>query len=316
MLDRNEGRVYFLDMPFSQRPIQDDHDLLAMLALARAHRTETLHDVDLPYRLCSWALDETQNTQLWFDEANALVGWVILQTPFWTIDFEYAHPAEAELAPTILAWADARAKQIVNEPSGHPSWFALAFRRQTARAKYLEALGFVAQTEADWPWSKALLKHTTSIPVPTVPPGFAIRPLAGQAEVAGYVELHRTAFDTKNMTEPWRARTLLRPEYRPDLDVVVTAPDGRLAAFCIAWIDRTDSDKPIGRIEPLGTHPDFRKLGLGRAALLEAMRRLRALGADTIYVESDKTEGSAFPFYRGQGFEVVEEVDVFGKTYA
>ena len=148
-----------------------------------------------------------------------------------------------------------------------------------------------------------------------MPEGFAIRPLAGQAEVPGYVELHRAAFDTRNMTDPWRARTLQHPLYRPDLDLVVTAPEGRLAAFCIAWLDHDSNGTPIGRIEPLGVHPDFRKLGLGRAALVEALRRLRALGAETIYVESDKTEGSAFGFYQTMGFQLVEEVEVFGKDY-
>lgn len=309
-------------MSSNHRSLANENDKILMLALAQAYRSETLHDVDLPYRLCSWALDEPPNTQLWFDEAGQLVGWVVMQTPFWTIDYQYDPKLEADLHPKILAWADARARQIVNEPSGHPTWFVMAFKQQTARIRDLEALGFKAQSNGpEFSWAKALLRiNILPDERPAVPEGFAIRPLAGQAEVPAYVELHRAAFDTKNMTEPWRARTLQHPLYQPDLDLVVTspfgrAPDGRLAAFCIGWLDPDSASKPIGRIEPLGVHPDFRKLGLGRAALLEAMRRLRARGAESIWVETDKGSGTAFSFYQSLGFEVAEEVEVFGKDY-
>ena len=54
-----------------------------------------------------------------------------------------------------------------------------------------------------------------------IPAGFSIRPLKGQSEVAAYVDLHQTAFGTKNMTLEWRRRTLQQPAYRPDLDIVV-----------------------------------------------------------------------------------------------
>jgi ribosomal protein S18 acetylase RimI-like enzyme len=316
LLDRPKKRVYFLTMSFTQRSFQNQTDLDLMLALARAHRSETLHDIDLPYRLCSWGLDDKQNTQLWFNAQGELAGWAVMQTPFWTIDLLVAPDVESELYPQVLAWADARAKQIVDTPTGRPSWFVPTFQRHTQQIAPLEALGFASQTQADYSWAKALLRHTDPLPGPILPEGFTIRPLAGQAEVPGYVELHRIAFDTKNMTEPWRARTLQHSAYRPDLDLVVIAPDGRLAAFCIAWLDHDSSGKSLGRIEPLGTHPDFRKLGLGRAALHEAMRRLRALGADAIDVESDITEGSAFSFYQAQGFKVIEKVEVMGRDYA
>jgi hypothetical protein len=67
----------------------------------------------------------------------------------------------------------------------------------------------------------------------------------GAGEVEACVALHRAAFDSRNMTVEWRARILVRPEYRSELDCVAVAPDGRLAAFGIGWLDRS-AEPPRG----------------------------------------------------------------------
>jgi ribosomal protein S18 acetylase RimI-like enzyme len=102
----------------------------------------------------------------------------------------------------------------------------------------------------------------------------------------------------------------LRYHYRPDLDVVVAAPDGRLAAFCIGWLQGTD-----GQIEPLGCHADFRRYALGRVALAEVLRRLHTAGAERIYVETDNYRDTAFRLYESMGFNVIREVLVYRKDY-
>ena len=71
------------------------------------------------------------------------------------------------------------------------------------------------------------------------------------------------------------------PTYRPELDLVVIAPDGRFVAFCLAWLDKVNHS---ANLEPLGTHPDFRRRGLARALLGEAMRRVRDLGGEMVYL--------------------------------
>jgi len=48
-----------------------------------------------------------------------------------------------------------------------------------------------------------------------------------------------------------------------------------LSASC--WLDSQGSEI-IGQIEPLGCHPDFRRYALGRLALAEGLRRMRAHG--------------------------------------
>ena len=149
----------------------------------------------------------------------------------------------------------------------------------------------------------------------TLPAGFTIRRLAGEAEVPAYVELHRAAFESKNMTVEWRARTLRRPEYIPDLDLVAVAPDGCLAAFCIGWLDTRSATGPGGQIEPMGVRADQRNLGLGRAILSEALRRLILHGAGQLFVETDSYRDAAFALYESVGFRVARDVLVYSKDY-
>jgi len=109
-----------------------------------------------------------------------------------------------------------------------------------------------------------------------------------------------------------RARTLQHPDYRPDLDLVVEAPDGRLVAFCICWFNESTLQ---GQLEPLGSHKDFRQFALGRVALSEGLRRLQSLGAQEILVETDNYRNTALRLYESFDFQVIQDVLVYRKDY-
>jgi ribosomal protein S18 acetylase RimI-like enzyme len=155
----------------------------------------------------------------------------------------------------------------------------------------------------------------SSLDKPALPDGFHIRPLAGENEVAAYVSLQRAVFGTDNMTEPWRRRIIHQPQYQPELDLVVSAPDGRLAAFCICWIDPNAAEGIIGQIEPLGVHENYRQLGLAKAILCEGLRRLRQLGAAWVYVQTDDFRDAAMQLYQAVGFQIYKKVLVFRKDF-
>jgi ribosomal protein S18 acetylase RimI-like enzyme len=262
-------------------------------------------------------LDEPDNVQLWVDEQEEVVAWVVMQTPFWSIDYA-CHPSVSdEVHPQLLAWADQRARQLVGSDFGRPMWFVNVFVEQEQRIRDLEAAGFASQAHvAENPWSKVLMQQTvpTIEAKQTLPEGFVIRALAGKDEVQAYVDLHQTTFDSRNMRVEWRARTLQQPAYRPDLDLVVVAPEGRLAAFCVCWLHQ-GANGISGQIEPMGVHPDFQKLGLGRALLSEGLRRLYANGAQQIFVETDNYRDAAFALYESVGFRVARDVLVYRKDY-
>ena len=91
-----------------------------------------------------------------------------------------------------------------------------------------------------------------------------------------------------------RRRKLSAPGLRKDLTVVARAPDGQFVSFCGMWLDPANR---VAYVEPVATDPDYRRRGLGTAAVLEGVRRCAAEGATIAYVGSDQL------FYRSMGFE-------------
>jgi mycothiol synthase len=302
-------------MKITFRPFSSEQDKSLMSALARQCPDNNLHVIDLPYRLSSWAFDHPENIRLWFDENQQLVGWAALQTPFWTIDY-VCHPnVEPNLHQEILAWADQRACATIDLPHGRPAWFIMAFSGQVNRIQELENAGFACQSNVgENSWSKVLMRRSSQTPVKVYRPrpGFIVRPLAGKEEIAKYVELHQSVFESKNMRVDWRTRTLSHPDYRPELDIVVQSPDGRLVAFCICWFDQ---HAMAGQVEPLGCHKDFRQYALGRVALSEGLFRLQSLGAQNIFVETDSYRNTAFRLYESFDFQINQNVLVYRKDY-
>jgi ribosomal protein S18 acetylase RimI-like enzyme len=92
---------------------------------------------------------------------------------------------------------------------------------------------------------------------------------------------------------PGRERAQGAPNFRKDLTIVAVAPDGAYAAFSGMWVV---PENRVAYVEPVATDPDFRRMGLGRAVVSEAIRRAFAEGAEVAWV------GSGLEFYRAIGF--------------
>lgn len=86
---------------------------------------------------------------------------------------------------------------------------------------------------------------------------------------------------------------LLRPNVNLSTKIAVVAPDGHYASFCGTWQDNASES---ALVEPVATDPAYRKMGLGRAAVLEAIHRCGKLGAKRAFV------GSSQQFYYSIGF--------------
>lgn len=79
----------------------------------------------------------------------------------------------------------------------------------------------------------------------------------------------------------------------PFLHIVAENEDGEYVAYCGLWYSqKTD----YAYVEPVCTIPEYRHKGLGKAVVLEALKRSCSLGAKKAYVISDN------PFYKSIGF--------------
>lgn len=131
-------------------------------------------------------------------------------------------------------------------------------------------------------WHEYQHRRSLDTPIADVPlaPGYTVRPLGDVDELPARSWLSWRAFHPDEPDEryegwEWYHNIQRIPQYRRDLDIVAVAPDGELAAFCTVWYDDVTR---TGYFEPVGTSPDHQRLGLGKAVMVEGMKRLKRLG--------------------------------------
>ena len=287
-----------------------------MIGMAISACPTAEHVIDLPYRLSSWALDDPGNVGIWRDANGDLVAWAVLQLPFWALDTAIHPEVDEELFPAVLHWATKRVATGHGTASERPCWFVHTFSDRSHRIRALEAAGYACQADVGKDsWSQVLLRRAGTAPLEgrPLPRGFTIRPLHGAGEIAAYVDLHRKTFGSENMTVEWRTRTLDAPHHHKQTDLVAVSDTGELAGFCIGWL--APGHRSMGQIEPLGVAPAFRGQGLGAALLTACLARLRELGADEVFVETDSFRDPALLLYRSAGFEPVKDILVYRKDF-
>jgi ribosomal protein S18 acetylase RimI-like enzyme len=245
-------------------------------------------------------MQEPANSCLWEDDSGALVGWAVWQQPWITLDTAIPPGRESALMPVLLDWAIARFRQMAVIHRRVLDYGIDAREHDHVRIALLEAQGFSRAA----PHLLHLIRALSGLhETPALPEGFSIRPVAGAEDVAAYVALQQAAFGSTNMTADWKERTRRLPRYIPALDLLAFAPDGTPAGFCLGWLHGQE-----GQIEPMGVHPAYERLGLGRALLVETLRRLRDHGAATAHIEVHNDNPAARHLYESVGYRVTRRI--------
>lgn len=259
----------------------------------------TSDDPEVPGHPSGWVA-----ARLWLDGDEAVgVAW-----PDGTTVNLLVHPAHRAIEDAMLDWAAARHRERSGAAGGTPL-AVNAYDGDTGRVARLRGRGY-KRTERCFRYRRRPLDGP--IAAPELPSGYTIRHVAGEADLAARVAAHRAAFAPSRMTEAKHRAVTAAPTYRAELDLMTVAPDGRVAAYCLAWFDAANR---IGVFEPVGADPEFQRRGLGRAVMAEGLRRLRALGARVAYVGTNGDNVAANRLYEAVGFRVVDEEHAWTKTF-
>jgi ribosomal protein S18 acetylase RimI-like enzyme len=284
------------------RPYGSPDDLHRMLEALMAWREQQpagdyFHVGDLLWMLRRDGEPE-RNVRLW-EEDGRLLGFVKADQPGGELLTQVSPAASDEVQRELFAWGVRRFAEAARHEGDDRTILIQVGEDNPAMIAFLGAQGF---KQGDQRYMELVQPLDTPVDPPHLPPGFTVRAFRGEQEVEAYVDMHRDAWSGRapsTYSVEQHLRVMRHPGYVRDLNPVVVAPDGTLAAYCIGWLDPVNK---VGEIEPLGTRPAYRGMGLARAVVLEVLRRMRAHGMETglVYVSTDN--GSAWKVYESSGF--------------
>ena len=267
-------------------------DMASLLSLVgRARSTDphaSLHPGGLQWLLRRLGRDDFA-VHRWTDD-DALAGFTVFDSGYVLI--QAAHPS-VDSYVALLRGTETHHRQL-----GATAVEVSVWEEDGEMLSQLRDLGY----ESSGTYGQELVHATRVAPRrPTLPNGFSMRWLEPELDAA-YVELHRAAWSTRapsTYNREMHASVTSMPDFERELVPIIAAPDGTLAAYCIAWFDpRTRTTE----IEPLGTRPEYRRLGLARAISEEVVRRSAERGANSVMVWSVDKLPDARRVYESAGF--------------
>jgi len=214
---------------------------------------------------------------LWPDATGELDAWAWLAAPG-RLEL-HATPGRVE---AVLSWFD--------KTTGDGPRTVTAMDNDKALVAALQGSGY---REVDEPFFRHCLRQLDDrLPAPRLPDGYRVRSVR-PGEMAERAAIHRAAWRPKwigslqvppvDLGDGESGMTTERYEliaatwpYQRDLDQVVEAADGTLAASALGWYDEVNQ---VGLLEPVGTDPRYARQGLGAAASLACLHAMRDAGA-------------------------------------
>ena len=222
--------------------------------------------------------------------------------------FFQLHPAYRHLQQEMLDYAEANLFGI-SRKDGRKYLCAYVNDNDPPFLELVKSRGYAVEPEDARPMAEFVIPQP--FPPIELPPGFRLTSLAEECDWGKVNRVLWRGFDHEG--EPpddaeeldSRRKMFETPKARLDLKIAAQAPDGEFAAFCGMFYEPAHR---FAYVEPVATDPTYRRLGLGKAAVLEGIRRCAALGATVAYVGSD------LEFYLSFGFKVCYTSQCWVKT--
>ena len=202
------------------------------------------------------------------------------------------HPDYVHLYPEMLDWAEANLADVA-----HGLGFCKLYVNEGS------ALEAVARERGYRDLGERQVHRLYEIaadpPAVALPQGFVFRSVADEDDPIKRAMTHTLAFNRGWAPSEWGPSSPYQelaqaPDYRPENDLLMVAPNGDYAAFATIWIDEVNR---YGSFEPVGTHPDYQRRGLGTVLLKEGFRRMAAQGIRRSWMDAGN------PFYQKVGYQ-------------
>ncbi len=228
-----------------------------------------------------------------WEDSGRIVGVIHYEHKLGEAFFEI-HPRYTHLKREMLEYAEKNLYGKTEDGRRYLKVFINGFDKEFEAL--VKSRGYEKDDKSARPMSQ--LKITQPFrPDTPLPDGFKLKSLAEDNDLARLDRLIWRGFDHGD--EPpeieieKRKKQQSMPSYRKDLNIIIVTSEGNYVAYAGNWFEATNK---YAYVEPVCTDPDYRLRGLGKAAVLEGIRRCGELGAQVAYV------GSEQPFYQAMGF--------------
>lgn len=250
----------------------------------------------------------TAHAQLWEDAQGTLIAVALLWDESVLVSAVHPDVCTEPLELELLRWGWSTATNEAHRRGERACLFVPVSSQDHGRIALLEREGFVADE-----WRTLQMSRPLGLPIaePLVPDGFIVRPAGPKDTAAALLTLHNEIFVGLPKTRSERRALRQASTYRPALDLVAVAPDRRLAAYCFGSVSPDDGrgpSAPAGWIERIGVRADFRRRGLGRAILLQALRTMRTEGLDCALLTTGASNTAARRLFAECGFHTTCEI--------
>jgi ribosomal protein S18 acetylase RimI-like enzyme len=280
-------------------------------AIAVTNHCGYLHPGDIPHHIYNGnhKYDLAEIMTIWEDD-QGVAAWLLVAPGFKSYDAQVRPDLRGDdLEREVLSLADARVVELMRQYEiTSDCIYADAFQGDSARAQLLSELGW--ERDDDPPY---VLNHMTigTIEVPTLPTGYTFRSAKGIEDAAALAAIHNASFGVSWTPGVYR-QVMESPGYAPERELVIQVQDGTFAAFTVIWYDHLNH---TGLFEPVGTHMDHRRLGLGRAIMQYGLQKMVAAGMDTATVAHFGDNDAARGLYQACGFKPWHLLDSYTKPF-
>lgn len=298
-------------MNIQTRPYRDQADLAQMRHLLMVGAQAKIPASYMHPGFLDWAThcppDEQarrRDLQLWEridQDPPGLAAWAMFLPHEATFDL-FVHPAlhgtsiHKALMDEYVAWAEARAA-AARLTQLQPFW-VLDYDKVMDRL--MKERGFV-EIQVDLP-PPLFERPLDELPMVSLPEGFTVQGVGNLEDGRLRAQVTYGAFQPADDWQDFAAdyaRFIGSSVYDGARDLFVRSPDGRGAAACTIWFDPVNA---VGLFEPVATHPDFQRMGLGKAVMAEGMRRMKAAGMRRAALGFDPNNAAARALYTSLGF--------------